>query len=863
MELYIGSTKNRVELDVNENFQIALNYSFIDFQEPFKQKTEFSKTIVLPGTENNVDKLNVYYKDGFIGTYEGNQNIPAFVYEAGIPLLSGNLRVLSLLKENGRIYEIECVLFGDRFNLVQDIANKTIADFNLNWDDYSHAIDTDSVISNTGDNIYSFRNSDYTANIPVGDPNNPYPFEIRGYKYPLIDFGNTDFENWKLRDIRPYPYLREVIERIIWLNNYELDTTGADYIFNKYPDFDELLLVSAATNESGDEQFIQEETAEGIGNTATFTKDDSLAPYPTFYDIFDINGTTTSGFDPATNIYTAANPQTITPKVSIFGTQQATFSYTSNPVNGATRLRVRADLFIGVVQAGTTIVKSSLTLPISLSTSINNASPNTTYTLTIDAPLEFKLPPISLAAGEQIEFIWSFLTFEAEVYFPAVPPLLPNPIWRPLTVFNAPLIYDFDFKFLANTNFKFGLNFSAGLEKYLSNYLQSEVLTSFLKYFNCMLVTDPLTRGLDRRKGKIKLIAYDDFLNFDRTNQNLVIDISENVQDNIAYKPRELQDQKGKFLLGFRKGKGYFNELYFDRIDYNYGIKFLDLSDIWNKDVLKDEVLFEGAPLIQVKTDNDVVYILPSLSKDNSLNTAQNTTEKAANTRQGGLIIGYYKKIPLIGRDADLHPLKIDDGGAGQFESFKDQAGDSFYPYFGHLRLSHLNKINQPVEKKFFPRADINMGLTYEIYMGSGIPSYTNRNVFNRLFVNRMYSMLNKNSVVAEVELILSPDLAEKMTSIDGYRSIYVFDNRMWWLVELKDYFLTTTKKTSARFVSFHESQKDEINLENFRVFQGQGGTGEYFDSPSFIDLLNRDYITQTVSPISNPDILPLKNSAQ
>jgi hypothetical protein len=56
-------------LDLYEGVDIPLNYTILDIRQPEKRKTNFSKTIVLPGTKNNNRIFNHIYEIGADSTF--------------------------------------------------------------------------------------------------------------------------------------------------------------------------------------------------------------------------------------------------------------------------------------------------------------------------------------------------------------------------------------------------------------------------------------------------------------------------------------------------------------------------------------------------------------------------------------------------------------------------------------------------------------------------------------------------------------------------------------------------------------------------------------------------------------------------
>ena len=278
MELYVGPKTDRIRLDTSEEFQVTVTYSFVDFLDPFKQKSDFSKTVVIPATPNNVKQLNLQLPASGIASFGVDQSLitPMVVYSKGRLLLSGSLKVLTINYTGADATSIEIALFGNRFSVIAAMGNKTIAHPDMAWGDYAHPTTIDHVVDNAAEDISFYQGVELA--MPYTDPT--LPFQIQGYRYPMIDFGLNNGVTWNLSEFRPYPYLREMVERMIWSNGYTLDP---DNFFSKAENIDiatqAIWYNSAVENISENEAYDQVTANSIVTSNAAFVQNSNAGNF--------------------------------------------------------------------------------------------------------------------------------------------------------------------------------------------------------------------------------------------------------------------------------------------------------------------------------------------------------------------------------------------------------------------------------------------------------------------------------------------------------------------------------------------------------------------------------------------------------
>jgi len=205
IELYIENQK----LDINESFSTVLNYSIDDIKDFGAKNTTFSKTIILPGTNNNNKLLGNIFNIAAANDYDPELDNVGFNFNAAVvanavifadnmQVFKGIFRVLEIVIDDGFI-EYECAVFGELGGFVTALSNSRIE--NLDFSAYNQAWNvtniTNSWNSITGSGVY----------------------------FPLIDYGNvsTNKIDFDFKAFRPSFYVKEILEKIIVASGYTWD----------------------------------------------------------------------------------------------------------------------------------------------------------------------------------------------------------------------------------------------------------------------------------------------------------------------------------------------------------------------------------------------------------------------------------------------------------------------------------------------------------------------------------------------------------------------------------------------------------------------------------------------------------------
>jgi hypothetical protein len=206
-EIYIEGRRLDLTQDINTEF----TYQIDDIKDFASRNTNFTKTIVLPGTARNNQQFGYVFEFGsanFFDETSGNvgynfnaaRQAQCVVYVDKVQIMKGGLRLLEMVKTGGTI-EYECAIFGELGGFVNELANGRIED--LDFSVYDHAWTYANISASWGA---------ASGNLPGS-----------GYYYPLIDYGKVSYNNkndWDVRAFRPAIYVRETINKMV---------TGAGY----------------------------------------------------------------------------------------------------------------------------------------------------------------------------------------------------------------------------------------------------------------------------------------------------------------------------------------------------------------------------------------------------------------------------------------------------------------------------------------------------------------------------------------------------------------------------------------------------------------------------------------------------------
>jgi hypothetical protein len=236
-----GANIVEYELDLFDNVPLPINKSIIDIQNIAERKSDFSKTITLPGTSNNNDifsnifnlarsteNTNTY---NFAPDFNPNLKADAILYKNGVAMIQGYLQLTNINVVDENQIEYEIIIIGKFANLFQDLGEKKLNELDLSA--YDHTWNYTNIAAS------------WT------------PSATRGYYYGLIDKGfSNDQKGFYTTDQKPQVFARTIIDAIFKDAGYRYSSNFlTSATFNKLvvPTTQDKLLIS--TQEVTDRTF--------------------------------------------------------------------------------------------------------------------------------------------------------------------------------------------------------------------------------------------------------------------------------------------------------------------------------------------------------------------------------------------------------------------------------------------------------------------------------------------------------------------------------------------------------------------------------------------------------------------------------
>ena len=192
-ELNLYSTSGGVYLTsgtvhLYDDIPISLNYNIADIKEPQKRNSDYSKTITVPGDNNNCNLFSHIYEIGIDRLYNPNKKVEARIMFNGTQVMKGWLRLARIRTLSNKKIEFDLEITGRLDDLFTILIDKKLTD--LYWADLDH--------------VYNRANIITSWSATVGD----------GYVYPFIDHGySLDKVTYDVNYFFPAVYIKEALDR--------------------------------------------------------------------------------------------------------------------------------------------------------------------------------------------------------------------------------------------------------------------------------------------------------------------------------------------------------------------------------------------------------------------------------------------------------------------------------------------------------------------------------------------------------------------------------------------------------------------------------------------------------------------------
>lgn len=137
------------EVDLREDLQFPLNYNIADISKPQSRKSNFSKSIKLPGTDNNSKIFTQLFEIDGDHVYNVNLKRSVVVLQDNLEIFNGVIRLDSIDRDDWNTVSYNVSLNGQTSNIFDSLRNASGTDLllsDLDLSEYSHPFTRDSII---------------------------------------------------------------------------------------------------------------------------------------------------------------------------------------------------------------------------------------------------------------------------------------------------------------------------------------------------------------------------------------------------------------------------------------------------------------------------------------------------------------------------------------------------------------------------------------------------------------------------------------------------------------------------------------------------------------------------------------------
>jgi hypothetical protein len=535
-------------MDLSDDFDLLITRSIADIKNPEQRTSDWSKTVVLPGTKaNNVLFGNIFEVDHtvlgngqFSPNFNPNKKADVLVLVDGFEQLRGFIRLIQINVLDSDTIEYECSLHGQTADLFTTLGNAKLSE--LNFDEYNHVLNKDNVTNSWDTSIIKNATSQ--------------PFSLgEGYVYAqmLSKYGsqNNNTSQWRVDDHVPSLYAKTILDKI-------LSNTGYNYTSDSFFNSERFKRLVIPYNNFG---FEANETA--LTTRLFQAQLSTTLTNPTTFLPFN-NDSTGGNFDNGGN-YNTTTYKFITP---IGGAYDFSLSIQGN-----------------VSLTSSTLIQQSVTMHFEIfKNGILNKSINIQSSNVDDSSWNFDTfagVQVLCNSGDEIQVKYKN-TFYRQLYA--------GPNTTNVTINSTSKFYNnVDAStFVYNNTIDFGLFFAG-------DDLQKDMLSNFVKMFNLYIEQDILNPKL------LRFVPRDDFYNGSTKDWTKKLDYSQNVtivpMGNLEANP---------YTFTFKEGQDQYNKDYKQSTARIYGDRIVRIDNDFVKEEKKIEVTF--APTILFQADDSKRY---------------------------------------------------------------------------------------------------------------------------------------------------------------------------------------------------------------------------------------------------------------
>lgn len=190
-------------VDMYDDVPVSLNYNIADIRTPEKRNSDYSKTILCPGTSNNHNLFGHIFEIGTDRLFDPNKKTEARILINKTQIMKGFLRLKKINSLRDKKIEYEFEFKGRLDDLFSNMADSELTD--LTWTDLDHVWNKTNIINS------------WTAAI---GSNYMYPTEARG------EYGVDWYTDRHAVDrMFPATYVKEIFDRIFSYAGFQYTST--------------------------------------------------------------------------------------------------------------------------------------------------------------------------------------------------------------------------------------------------------------------------------------------------------------------------------------------------------------------------------------------------------------------------------------------------------------------------------------------------------------------------------------------------------------------------------------------------------------------------------------------------------------
>tara|TARA_R110002020_G_scaffold176958_4_gene369626 strand:- start:6623 stop:9658 length:3036 start_codon:yes stop_codon:yes gene_type:complete len=786
-ELYIGN--ERVELLESLNPNLTFNIS--DIAKPDQRKSDYSKTIKLPGSKR-INKIfeNIFEVNIDLQSFNPNLKTDILYLVDGEIQVEGYLQLkqINILDNDDIVYE--CTIVGNTANFIKELGDKELDDATMLWADLNH---------------------DWTKANEQGSWS-----ATTGYVYPMIDYGfsnNFSGIQFSVNQLYPAVFVKEYIDRMF-------DAIGFTYsssFIGALP-FRKLIIPFNSkefnlSNTVINNRLFDANTIEYVSPPSTTTKlvPEALTPLFSTSDYEDVTMSVENDpnlvFDPATGVYTCNQTGTydfyfevdltgtfeplqyggggapvdvdcvsiIVGNIAIVHTDNA-----GNPIGGILGTGIVSVekfniTYSDTIPASTIVTTTGTTLPDNdyvnttdnfLIWSVGLTTPSAVCDYSITDPRTSSTQPnryivtvsnLFINATEKVKIEIASKTFADRSVLQAFydNPIVsqPDPIVKFIDASVPP--GSPASAFTGNIS----LNLSGGV-------FRNRVVNNSYAEGNTINMNDAIPKGIKQKDFFMSLVKmFNLYIEPDKNNEkNLLIEPRDNFYNNtvqdwsqkldvskdLEFLPMGALDSK-EYLFTYKQDKDYYNELYNTTWNEIYGQRKEEIENDFINNEYKTEIIFSPTPSVgQIYHDR----VIPAIKKYDPNNGNIRTESNIRILYWGGLkdnLVTWSHRSILAGNTDEIQ-----------------------YPYSGHL------------DDAFGPAHDINFGFTKEVYFDDTYYdiSWTDNNLYNAYYKKFIEEITDTNSKIVRGWFYLRPSDIRNLS----FKNLYWFDNAYFRLNKVENY---------------------------------------------------------------------------